>query len=664
MFNNKMKLFFITLVFMLSVSAVASAETNSTDDMTIGEVEEEPPSIEIADASTGEADNASQSEVLSSAEVINESSDDDSEVLQIMDDVNSTDNAVLKSQNDDVLSNSYSLKGSNVVMYYKNGSGYTVTLKTGKTPVKGETVSISINGAKYKRVTDAKGKAFLPINLMVGTYTVSAYFGGHTITNTVKILPNVQSSNLVKYYGNDAKFTAKFLNNYGYLLKNTEVSIIVHGKTYRTKTNSKGIASINIDLPVGRYSVMAVHPTGYKTSNKILIKSTITSSDLVKRYKSSKKVLAKFLDTNGNVMKGKDVKFRLNDKYYTERTDSNGVARLAVNIKPGSYDITVINPVSGERHKQNIKIYRTIYADSNINGVQNTVGEYKVKLYKNEKLTKGAIVEIHLKGRTYKVATNSDGVATFKYKLSKGTYAIQAVDSYTGLSVKTTLKVTPPTIRASDATTRANYYTNYKATVLNENGNAHGGASVKFTVSGKTYTVKANANGVAVLKIKLAKGTHPITIKDVSTGYSVTKKLTILQSSKGMKYNKYGVSSDGKTLLVVGRPSAVGETSKYGYTFHTTEFVRECTYCGGHNLYWGIFWAGNEHDDGGIFPATGHMETCALDGCIFCADCDCDWSIFGHNHGDDIRDLAVVSPSVSSSKDAAYELKSGNYVHP
>jgi hypothetical protein len=144
----------------------------------------------------------------------------------------------------------------------------------------------------------------------------------------------------------------------------------------------------------------------------------------------------------------------------------------------------------------------------------------------------------------------------------------------------------------------------------------------------------------------------------------LTKKIDVYESSSGKSYNKYGVSDDGKTILAIGRASAAGELSAYGYTFYATEFDRTCPYCGSHELYWSIFFAGSETANWGIFPATGTGEGSSAEGIIVCACCDSDWSVFGHNHGGSGGDLTVVVPTHSCSKSDAYDLKSGSYVAP
>ena len=95
-----------------------------------------------------------------------------------------------------------------------------------------------------------------------------------------------------------------------------------------------------------------------------------------------------------------------------------------------------------------------------------------------------------------------------------------------------------------------------------------------------------------------------------------------------------------------------------------TVFERVCPYCGSSELYWSIFWAGDETSNYGVFPATGNKEGGSAEGHIFCADCDADWSVFGNEHVyDGGTTLTVVIDSVLTTKDVAYMLKNGEMIY-
>jgi hypothetical protein len=672
MFNKKIKLFLITLILMLSVSAVAAAETNSSDDMAISDVEDEPPSgsVEVIsnEEMTFDSGNASSQEVLSADS--NDTSSQD--VLSVNNDNVSSQDALSSNDDnagEDTLSASkttYSLTGKDLKMYYKNGSRYEVTLLMNSKPVKGQTVAIKVCGSTYKKVTNANGKASLAINLNSGKYDVSAFSCGITTVNKITVLAVVKANDVNAYYKSTSVFSAKFLDGKGAALKNANVEFIVDGKKRSARTNSNGVATLSIStLGIGTHTVYSVHPNGYKVKNRITVKSSIVSSPLSKHYKSTKKLAAKFYGNDNKLYAGKTVQFKfVNGKSYNKKTNSNGIAYLDINLNPGTYQIDIVNPSTGQKVRTTVKVYRTIYFDKEVSSLVGQVSYFKVTLYKNDKLVKGQSVYIYLNGHNFIRKTNDKGVASLKYKLAKGNHNLKIVDPYTDYSGSAVIHVYAPSIKAKDMTTRAGTNVKYSVTLLNQNGAVAKNTNMEIKVDNTVYKVKTNANGVATVGLKLNAGTHKVVSKDLRTGYTKTTKITALKGSKGMTYNKYGVSSDGKTLLAIGRPSAIGEESKYGYSFYQVEFLRVCPYCGSTHIYWSIFWAGDEHTDVGVFPATGNKEGSSAEGGIFCAECDCDWSIFGHNRGDSGGDLTPVSGVSSSTKADAYKLKDGSYVHP
>ena len=200
----------------------------------------------------------------------------------------------------------------------------------------------------------------------------------------------------------------------------------------------------------------------------------------------------------------------------------------------------------------------------------------------------------------------------------------------------------------------------------------------------KTYAKVTSSSGVVTLPINLNPGNYIIrcdfpgdleyspctadydvnisgTIEtNKKTSSSSSSKTTTTTTTKTRYYNKYGRSPDNKYIMAIGRPSASGEVSKYGYKFYKTVFKLKCPHCGSTELYWSIFWAGNEYSNFGKFPATGRSEGGSAEGHIFCKKCDADWSIFGKDHGKGkTKNLTVYKSPTKTTKDEAYNLKNG-----
>ena len=124
------------------------------------------------------------------------------------------------------------------------------------------------------------------------------------------------------------------------LLKNTPVKFKLNNKTYATKTNSKGVGKLAVDLKPGKYSILSINSKTSETTTKtITIKTLIVAKDLKLNESDSGKFNVKILNSNGKASPNKKVTLKLNGKTYTKTTNKKGIAKLKIKVKIGTYKI-------------------------------------------------------------------------------------------------------------------------------------------------------------------------------------------------------------------------------------------------------------------------------------------------------------------------------------
>ena len=138
-----------------------------------------------------------------------------------------------------------------------------------------------------------------------------------------------------------------------------------------------------------------------QASNAVDVSKTITSKDVTKYYKGSAQYSATFLDKNGNPLTNTNVKITVNKVTYTKKTDAKGVASLAVNLKPGTYKVEAVNPVTGYKLINNFKILSTITANDVTKVYTDGRKFYATFLNSNGKALANKNIKFKINGKTY-----------------------------------------------------------------------------------------------------------------------------------------------------------------------------------------------------------------------------------------------------------------------
>ncbi|MBQ6099149.1 MAG: adhesin [Methanobrevibacter sp.] len=171
----------------------------------------------------------------------------------------------------------------------------------------------------------------------------------------------------------------------------------------------------------------------------------INNKDIFVDYNGGSYFSVKVVTADGRpVGAGQVVKFTIVGKTYTVKTDSNGIAKLKINLLPKKYTITTT--CNGKSVKNTITVKQVLTASKVT--VKKTAKKFTLKavLKINGKLQKGKVIKFTFNGKTYSVKTDAKGIAQKTLdknvikKLKKGkTYTFKV--TFGKDTIKSTVKV-------------------------------------------------------------------------------------------------------------------------------------------------------------------------------------------------------------------------------
>ena len=234
------------------------------------------------------------------------------------------------------------VKGLDVVKMFRNSTQYYAIFTDSQGNfLKNKNIQFNINGVFYTRTTNDKGIAMMNINLNPGKYVITSknLVTGEQSGNNITVKSLIVQKDLTKHYLNASKFQTTIYNKDGSLAVNKEVTFNINGVLYTRKTDSKGAASLAINLRPGEYIITTMFD-GLSIGNKVKVLPTLVTHDLNMKYMDGSRFTAQTLDGQGKPLANQNVSFNVNGVFYHRITDNKGIAKLNIRLMAGEYIIT------------------------------------------------------------------------------------------------------------------------------------------------------------------------------------------------------------------------------------------------------------------------------------------------------------------------------------
>jgi hypothetical protein len=196
--------------------------------------------------------------------------------------------------------------------------------------VDGKTYTVKTNDAGVAQLTTSK--------LAVGTYNITSIntLTGEQTVNVVEIVKRIiEDNDLTVDFASGKSWKVKIIGDDGKPVGDGEiVDIYINTVHYVAKTDSKGYASLKINLNPATYNITAEYKT-FKVEHKLIVKQTLKLVKKTVKVKKGKKLIlkAKLKWSNGKPIKGKKIVFKFKGKKYKAKTNKKGIAKVKIKKK-------------------------------------------------------------------------------------------------------------------------------------------------------------------------------------------------------------------------------------------------------------------------------------------------------------------------------------------
>lgn len=457
------------------------------------------------------------------------------------------------------------------------------------------------------------GNVVIPIkNLTIGKYLATVTFEGdlynvEAFNTYVNIKSSINASDLTKSQDSDAKFQAAFFDFNGNVLKNTKVTFMLNNGLQTIATDNNGVATLNIDLPMGNYDITLLNPVTDEIKVNQIVITSASNNPIIENNTNNTNI------SDGNITNCNVTDINNTDNLTGENTTNTNITNATEGnttgtntTKPtpeiivlpldkpssdGSVTITLPSDATG---KVTLSINGKSYNYVVENGVANVIipnlgdGDYPYTItYSGDS--------------KYASFTNNGSLKVNKTNITpvenQTNSTVNPADNKTGNTEnntphENTTVVDNSKIVASNVNVVYSAGSYYTITVYGTNGELADGVNVE--VSGKISKSLTTTNGVVKFKVTQVPGTYKITIS--ALGKSVSKTITVKKATpkmtakaktfkKSVKTKKYSITLKTNTnkvmkkakltLKVNGKTYSATTNAKGQATFKITKLTKK-----------------------------------------------------------------------------------------